>query len=498
MEAPVFATGECCLRPTAMMYRNLCAMDVEEICRANPVDGMVLLVGCDKTTPACLMGASSTNLPTIIVSGGPMLNGRHRGEVIGSGTSIWKMHAQRKAGKLSQAEFHAAEAGMSRSTGTCNTMGTASTMACMAESLGMSLSGNAAIPAVDARRKALAHMSGMRIVDLVKDNIRPSDIMTRTAFENAIKINCAIGGSTNAIIHLLAIAGRVGVPLTLDDFDSLGRDVPTIVNLQPAGEYLMEEFYYAGGLPPVIKALIEGGHFCGDAMTVSGSNHEANVQDAENFDAKVILPLDEPLAKPPHVAILKGNLAPNGAVIKVSAASPHLLQHTGRAVVFRDIDDYKERIDDDDLDVDENCVLVLQNCGLKGYPGMAEVGNVALPAKLLKKGIEDMVRVSDARMSGTAFGTVVLHASPEAAVGGNINFVSDGDIVTLDVEKRIISFDVSDKELERRRSNWTPPKPPSGGGYAKLFFDAVESPDLGADFDFLKGCRGAAVPKYSH
>ena len=426
-----------------------------------------------------------------------MLNGRHRGEVIGSGTSIWKMHAARKAGKLSNREFHAAETGMSRSTGTCNTMGTASTMACMAESLGMCLSGNAAIPAVDSRRKALAHMSGMRIVDLVKENVRPSDILTREAFENAIRVNCAIGGSTNAIIHLLAIAGRVGVPLKLDDFDSLGRNVPTIVNLMPAGKYLMEEFYYAGGLPPVIKALIEARQFHGNVMTVSGCNHEKNVQDAENFDSKVILPLDDPLAKSPHVAILKGNLAPNGAVIKVSAASKHLLQHTGKAVVFRDIDDYKERIDDDDLDVDENSVLVLQNCGLRGYPGMAEVGNMALPAKLLANGIEDMVRISDARMSGTAFGTVVLHVSPEAAVGGNINFILDGDNITLDVEKRIISVDLSDEELERRRSEFTPHKPPSGG-YARLFYDSIEGPELGADFDFLKGCRGAAVPKESH
>jgi len=473
MEAPVFATGECCLRPTAMMYRNLCAMDVEEICRANPVDGIVLLVGCDKTTPACLMGACSTNLPTMVVSGGPMLNGRHRGKVIGSGTSIWKMHADRKAGKLSQSEFYAAECGMSRSTGTCNTMGTASTMACMAEALGMSMSGNAAIPAVDSRRKALAHMSGIRIVDLVKENVCPSDILTRDAFENAIKVNCAIGGSTNAIIHLLAIAGRVGVPLKLEDFDVVGRDVPTIVNLMPAGKFLMEEFYYAGGLPVVIKELIKGDYLHSDIMTVTGKSHRENVSEVENFDQEVILPLDKPLAAPPHVAILRGNLAPNGAVIKVSAASKHLLQHTGRACVFSDIDDYKARVDDEDLDVDEHSVLVLQSCGLRGYPGMAEVGNMALPAKLLKKGIEDVVRISDARMSGTAFGTVVLHVSPEAAVGGNINFVKDGDIITLDVKERIISVDVSQEEFEKRRLNWIPPPPPESG-YARLFHDKIE------------------------
>eukprot|EP00579_Thalassiosira_antarctica_P009570 CAMPEP_0201910748 /NCGR_PEP_ID=MMETSP0903-20130614/2004_1 /ASSEMBLY_ACC=CAM_ASM_000552 /TAXON_ID=420261 /ORGANISM="Thalassiosira antarctica, Strain CCMP982" /LENGTH=507 /DNA_ID=CAMNT_0048445419 /DNA_START=689 /DNA_END=2213 /DNA_ORIENTATION=- len=471
-----------------MMYRNLCAMDVEEIGRANPVDGMVLLVGCDKTTPACLMGACSTDLPTIVVSGGPMLNGRHRGKVIGSGTSMWEMHDQRKRGALSQAEFHAAEGGMSRSTGTCNTMGTASTMACMAESLGISLPGNAAIPAVDSRRKALAHMSGMRIVEMVKENVRPSDILTRESFENAIKVNCAIGGSTNALIHLLAIAGRVkgGCPLTLDDFDTLGRDIPTIVNLMPAGEFLMEEFYYAGGLPVVIRALIEKGHLNADVMTVSGMSLRDNVADAENFDEKVIMSLESPLTKPPHIAVLRGNLAPNGAVIKVSSASKHLLQHSGPACVFQSIDDYKSRIDDEDLDCDENSILVLQNCGLRGYPGMAEVGNMALPAKMLKKGIEDMVRISDARMSGTAFGTCILHVSPEAALGGNINHVRDGDVITLDVNERTVSVDVSEEELEKRKSNWTPPLPPRSG-YAKLFHDCIEGPELGADFDFLKG-----------
>ncbi|KAL9186772.1 hypothetical protein ACHAXT_010492 [Thalassiosira profunda] len=497
MEAPVFATGECCLRPTAMMYRNLCAMDVEEICRANPVDGVVLLVGCDKTTPACLMGACSVDLPTIVVSGGPMLNGRHRGEVIGSGTSLWKLHAQKKSGTLSSSEFYAAEAGMSRSTGTCNTMGTASTMACMAEALGMSLSENAAIPAVDSRRKALAHMSGMRIVELVKENVKPSDILTREAFENAIKVLCAIGGSTNVLIHLLAIAGRVGVPLTLDDFDSLGRDVPTIVNLMPAGKYLMEEFYYAGGLPVVIKALIEEGHLHADAVTVTGSTQQQNVADADNFDENVILPLASPLSKPPHVAVLRGNLAPNGAVIKVSAASEHLLHHRGRAVVFKDIDDYKARIDSDELDCDETSVLVLQSCGLRGYPGMPEVGNMALPSKMLKQGVEDMVRISDARMSGTAFGTVVLHVSPEAALGGPLNFIRDGDMISLNVTERSISVDISDEEFARRRSGWSPPPPPESG-YARLFHDRVEGPELGADFDFLRGCRGSVVPKYSH
>mmetsp|Transcript_35251 Transcript_35251/g.74373 ORF Transcript_35251/g.74373 Transcript_35251/m.74373 type:complete len:360 (+) Transcript_35251:33-1112(+) len=359
-------------------------------------------------------------------------------------------------------------------------------------------------------------MSGMRIVEMVKENIKPSDILTRQSFENAIKVNCAIGGSTNAVIHLLAIAGRVGVPLKLDDFDTLGKDIPTIVNLMPAGEFLMEEFYYAGGLPVVIRALMmddDGGinnHLHADAMTVSGMTlgDVVMADNAENFDDKVILPLERPLAHPPHLAVFKGgydrcpnngqvNLAPNGAVMKVSAASKHLLQHSGRAVVFEDIEDYKARIDDDDLDCDENSVLVLRNCGLRGYPGMAEVGNMALPAKILKKGIEDMVRISDARMSGTAFGTCVLHVSPESAVGGIISHVRDGDVITLDVNARTISMDISEEELEQRKLNWTPPPPPQSG-YARLFHNRIEGPELGADFDFLKGCRGPAVPKYSH
>lgn len=497
LEAPVFATGECCLRPTAMMYRNLASMDVEEIGRANPVDGMVLLVGCDKTTPACLMGAASTDLPTIVVSGGPMLNGRVRGRVVGSGTTLWKMHADLKAGRISDSELFAAEGGMSRSSGTCNTMGTASTMACMAEALGMTLPGNAAIPAVDSRRKVLAHNSGKRIVDLVQKNMRPSDVMTRVAFENAIRVLSAIGGSTNAVIHLLGIAGRVGVSLTLNDFDIVGRSVPIIVNLMPAGKYLMEEFYYSGGLPVVMKALINAGHLDGSAATVSGKPLADNVASAENFDPKVIRPVEEPLCKAPHIAVLQGNLAPNGAVIKLSAATKKLMLHTGRAVVFEDIDDYKARIDAEDLDVDADSVLLLKNCGLRGYPGMAEVGNMALPRRLLQKGVKDMVRISDARMSGTAFGTVVLHTAPEAAVGGPIAFVRDGDTITLDVANRTLMVDVSNDELERRRVGWRSPVPPSGG-YSRLFYDHIEGPDLGADFDFLKGCRGAAVPKESH
>lgn len=496
LEVPVFSTGESCLRPTAMLYRNLAAMDVEEL-RANPVDGFVLLVGCDKTTPACMMGAASTDLPTIVVSGGPMLNGWYKGQKIGSGTSNWKLHADLKTGRISEKDLLEAEPAMSRSSGTCNTMGTASSMACIAESLGMSLSGNAAIPAVDARRKVLAHRSGKRIVGLVKENVKPSDIMTRGAFENAIRVLAAIGGSTNAVIHLLAIAGRVGVPLALEDFDIQGRNIPTIVNLMPAGEYLMEEFYYAGGLPVVLKSLIDAGLLHATAKTVTGRSLAENVADAENYDTKVIRPIDNPITDEPHIAVLRGNLAPNGAVIKLSAGSKSLLSHSGKAVVFENIDDYKERIDAPDLEVDKDSILVLKNCGLRGYPGMAEVGNMALPTKLLKEGITDMVRVSDARMSGTAFGTVILHVSPEAALGGPLALVKNGDMISLDVENRQLNLQVSEEEIQQRKTNWVAPLPPASG-YARLFHDHVEGPDLGADFDFLKGCRGASIPRDSH
>ncbi|HEY4191647.1 MAG TPA: IlvD/Edd family dehydratase, partial [Mesorhizobium sp.] len=402
VEFPVFSTGESSLRPTAMMYRNLAAMDVEEALRANPLDGVVLLVGCDKTTPALLMGAASVDIPAIAVSGGPMLNGWFRGERVGSGTALWQMSEDIKAGKMTREDFLEAEQAMSRSPGSCNTMGTASTMASMAEALGMALSGNAAIPAVDSRRRVMAHLTGRRIVQMVKDDLKPSDILTRQAFENAIRVNGAIGGSTNAVIHLLAIAGRIGVDLTLDDWDRLGRDVPTVVNLMPSGKYLMEEFFYAGGLPVVIKRLGEAGMLHGDALTVSGEAIWDEVKDAVNWNEDVILPVERALTSHGGVAVLKGNLAPKGAVLKPSAASPHLMQHRGRAVVFEDIDDYKRKIDDEALDIDESCIMVMKNCGPRGYPGMAEVGNMGLPPKVLRKGITDMVRISDARMSGTA------------------------------------------------------------------------------------------------
>jgi len=498
VEVPVFSASENTFRPTAMMYRNLAAMAVEEAMRAQPIDGAVLLVGCDKTTPSLLMGAASTDLPSIAVSGGPMLNGWFRGERVGSGTALWQMSEDIKAGKMTQEDFLEAEQSMSRSSGTCNTMGTASTMASMAEALGMALSGNAAIPGVDARRRVMAQMTGRRIVQMVKDDLKPSDIMTKQAFENAIRTNGAIGGSTNAVIHLLAMAGRVGVDLTLDDWDRLGRDVPTIVNLMPSGKYLMEEFFYAGGLPVVLKRLGEAGMLHKDALTVSGGPVWDEVKDARNWNEDVILPVEKALTPQGGIAVLRGNLAPGGAVLKPSAASPHLMKHRGRAVVFEDIDDYKAKINDDALDIDETCVMVLKMCGPKGYPGMSEVGNMGLPPKVLKMGITDMVRISDARMSGTAYGTVVLHTSPEAAQGGPLAIVRNGDMIELDVENRRIHLDVPQPEIEARLAAWQPPTDGPQSGYAKLFFDHVEGAEIGADFDFLRGCRGAAIPKDSH
>ncbi|WP_259782361.1 L-arabinonate dehydratase [Aestuariispira ectoiniformans] len=498
VEFPVFSAGESSLRPTAMIYRNLAAMDVEEALRANPLDGVVLMVGCDKTTPALMMGAASVDIPAIVVSGGPMLNGWFRGERLGSGTALWQMSEDIKAGKISREDFLEAEQSMSRSPGSCNTMGTASSMASMAEALGMALSGNAAIPAVDSRRRVMAQMTGRRAVQMVKDDLKPSDILTREAFENAIRTNGAIGGSTNAVIHLLALAGRIGVDLTLDDWDRFGRDIPTIVNLMPSGDYLMEEFFYAGGLPVVIKRLGEAGLLHKDALTVSGGTMWDEVKDARNWNEDVIRSFDKALTSQGGIAVLKGNLAPKGAIIKPSAASPHLMKHRGRAVVFENIDDYKARIEDEALDIDETCVMVLRNCGPKGYPGMAEVGNMGLPPKVLRKGITDMVRISDARMSGTAYGTVVLHSAPEAAVGGPLAIVRTGDMIELDVAERRLHLDLPDDEIERRLSEWQSPIEPPVGGYAQLFHTHVQGADTGADFDFLKGGRGKEVPRESH
>jgi dihydroxy-acid dehydratase len=498
MEFPVMSPSESAFRPTAMMFRNLCAMDVEECLRGQPIDGVVLLAGCDKTTPALIMGAASVDIPAILVSGGPMLNGYFRGERVGSGTHLWKFSEAVKAGAMTAEEFVEAEASMSRSAGACNTMGTASTMASMAEALGMALSGNAAIPAVDSRRRVMAHLTGRRIVQMVKDDLKPSDILTRQAFENAMRVNGAIGGSTNAVIHLLAMAGRVGLDLTLDDWDRQGRDIPTIVNLMPSGAYLMEEFFYAGGLPVVIKALAEGGKLHKKALTVSGDTIWNEVKGVRNWNEDVIRPVTNPLTAQGGIAVLRGNLAPNGAVLKPSAASPHLMQHRGRAVVFEDIDDYKARIEDEALDIDETCIMVMKNCGPRGYPGMAEVGNMGLPPKVLRKGITDMVRISDARMSGTAYGTVVLHVAPEAAQGGPLAVVRTGDFIEVDVAGRRLHLDIPAEELTARLAAWKCPVARPNGGYAQLYHDHVQGADTGADLDFLIGPRGNAVAREAH
>ena len=496
LEFPVMSLGETLLRPTAMLYRNLASMDVEESIRGNPIDGVVLLMGCDKTTPSLLMGASSVNLPTIGVSGGPMLNGKWRGQELGSGTGVWSMSEQVRAGTLKLQDFFEAESCMHRSHGHCMTMGTASTMASMVEALGIGLPGNAAYPAVDGRRNVLAREAGRRIVQMVKDDVRISQILTREAFENAIRTLAAIGGSTNAVIHLIAIAGRLGVPLNIDDFEKLGSEMPCLVDLQPSGQYLMEDFCYAGGLPVVMKEIAQ--HLHTQALTVSGQTVGENIAPAENYNPKVIRSLAKPFKEKAGIAILRGNLAPRGAVIKPSAATPSLMVHTGRAVVFEDSDDFHRRIDDEQLDVDETCILVLKNCGPKGYPGMAEVGNMPLPPKVLRKGVTDMVRISDARMSGTAYGTVVLHTAPEAAAGGPLALVQNGDTITLDVPQRKLHLHVDDQELARRRAAWKPPEPAMQSGYWKLYIDHVLQADEGADLDFLRGQRGAAVPKDNH
>jgi len=495
LEFPVMSLGETQLRPTAMLFRNLASMDVEESIRGNPIDGVVLLMGCDKTTPALLMGAASCDLPTIGISGGPMLTGHFRGKQLGSGTGVWQMSEDVRGGRMTQEEFTAAESCMHRSKGHCMTMGTASTMASMVEALGVALPGNAAIPAVDARRYRQAQLTGRRIVEMVEEEMVLSKILTRAAFENAIKTNAAIGGSTNAVIHLLAIAGRIGVKLELGDWDKLGSELPCLVNLQPSGKYLMEDFYYAGGLPAVmreIKHVLDG-----KALTVNGKSIGENFAEAPCWNRDVIKPLDEPFKAHAGIAVLRGNLAPDGAVIKPSAASPHLLKHKGRAVVFENIEDLHARIDDENLDIDENCIMVLKGCGPKGYPGMAEVGNMPLPPKLLRRGITDILRISDARMSGTAYGAVVLHVSPEAAAGGPLALVRNGDFIEVDVPGRRLHLEVSEAELAQRRAAWKPAPKPTRGWY-KLYVDHVQQAHLGADLDVLVGGSGAEVSRDSH
>ncbi len=497
VEFPIMSLGETLLKPTAMLFRNLASMDAEESIRGNPIDGVVLLTGCDKTTPSTLMGASSVGLPTIVVPGGPMLNGRYKGQTIGSGTHVWKFDEDMKTGKMTQEECDVAESCMSRSIGHCMTMGTASTMACMVESLGLTLSGAAAIPAADSRKKVMAQLSGRRIVEMVKENLTIDKILTREAFENSIIVNAAVGGSSNFIIHLMAIAGRIGVDISLDDFDQLGSKIPLLLNLMPSGTYLMEDFYYAGGLPVILKELKDRLHK--NVVTVTSRNHHENIEgNTDCYNSDVIATYEKPFIPEAGCVVVKGNLALNGAVIKPSAASPALMKHCGRAVVFESIEDYHARIDNPDLDIDETCVMVLKYVGPVGYPGMPEVGNMALPQKILQKGIKDMVRISDGRMSGTAYGTAVLHVSPESAIGGNLALVQNGDMIELDVPQRKLHLHVSDAELALRKTKWQAPNPSATRGYVSLYIKHVMGSDKGADFDFLLGSSGSVVVRDSH
>ncbi|WFB64793.1 dihydroxy-acid dehydratase [Sphingobacterium sp. WM] len=495
LEFPVMSLGETLMKPTAMLFRNLASMDVEESIRANPIDGVILLCGCDKTTPSLVMGACSVDLPTIVVSGGAMLTGKYKGKDIGT-SDLWRFADESKKGLLSEEEMNMAEAGMCRSIGHCAVMGTASTMAGMVESLGLTLPGNAAIPAADSNRKVLARMSGRRIVQLIKDDVKMSDILKREAFENAIKVNAAIGGSTNFAIHLMAIAGRIGVELNLEDFDHFSKDIPLVANLQPSGKYFMEDLYYAGGIPAVMNSIQAALNL--DVLTVNGRTIAENIADQVSLNDEVISSTDQPFNPRSGIVVLKGNLCENGAVIKPSAATPALMKHRGKAVVFENIEDYKAKIDSPDLDVDANSVLVLKNVGPKGYPGMPEVGNMGIPKKLLEKGVNDMVRISDGRMSGTGFGTVVLHVSPESAIGGTLALVQDGDEIELDVEARKLNLLVDAKELNLRKQNLKQDFNVYSRGYCKLYVDHVEQAHLGADLDFLKGGSGSEVLRDSH
>lgn len=496
LEFPVTSLGETIMRPTTMLFRNLASMDTEESIRANPIDGVVLLTGCDKTTPSTLMGACSVDLPTIVVPGGPMLNGRFRGECIGSGSFNWLIKEKQSVEQYTAEDIHEVEIGAARSQGHCMTMGTASTMACMVEALGLTLPGAAAIPAVDSRKKVMAQLSGRRIVDMVKEDLKLSKILTREAFENAIVVNAAIGGSTNFIIHLIAIAGRIGIELKLEDFDNIGSKIPLLANLKPSGKYLMEDFYYAGGLPVVIKEMQKYLH--NDAITVNAKPIGENNRNPPCYNRDVIATIEAPLQQNAGIAVLKGNLCSDGAIIKPSAATPALMKHRGRAVVFETMEDYHQRIDDPLLDIDENCIMVLKGVGPVGYPGMPEVGNMDLPEKLLKRGIKDMVRISDGRMSGTAAGTVILHVSPESAIGGTLALVQNGDMINLDVEQRILQLDIPEAEINKRKAAWVAPAPMATRGYVKFFIDHVQQAHLGVDFDILLGGSGSEVTRDLH
>jgi dihydroxy-acid dehydratase len=483
LEFPTISLGEVFMRPTTMLYRNLMAMDVEESIRANPIDGVVLLCGCDKTTPAQLMGAASADIPAIMVPGGPMLSGQWRDRKLGSGTDGRKLFDLFRTGRLSEEEWCEIEGGIARSAGHCTVMGTASTMTSLAEALGMTLTGCANVPAPDSRRLSMAELSGRRAVDLVWEDLRPSRIMTRHAIENAITVDMAIGGSTNAVVHLLAIAGRLGIPLELEDFDRISRRTPYIANVKPSGEFLMEDFFYAGGLPATMREIMDLLH--ADALTVTGKTIGENVAQAECWRREVIRTKAEPLHTEGGTAILYGNLAPDGAVIKQTAASPRLLRHTGRAYVFENYQQMRAQIDSDDLPVDASTVLVMKNCGPKGAPGFPEWGHIPMPRVLLERGVDDMVRISDARMSGTSFGTVVLHVAPESAIGGPLALVQSGDLLELDVPGRQIELKVDAEELACRREKFQQPPPKYERGYGRLFLDHVTQANLGCDFDFL-------------
>lgn len=496
LEFPVTSLGETIMRPTTMLFRNLASMDTEESIRANPIDGVVLLTGCDKTTPSTLMGACSVDLPTIVVPGGPMLNGRFKGQCIGSGSFNWMVKEKQLVENYTAEDIHEAEVGAARSQGHCMSMGTASTMACMVEALGLTLPGAAAIPAVDARKKVMAQLSGRRIVEMVKENLTLSKILTRKAFENSIVVNAGVGGSTNLIVHLLAIAGRIGVELNLEDFDNIGSKIPLLANLKPSGQFLMEDFYYAGGLPVVIKELKKYLH--NEVITVNGKSLGENNANPICYNTEVIATIDKPLQEHAGIAVLKGNLCENGAIIKPSAATKALMKHRGAAVVFETMEDYHARIDDPALPIDETSVLVLKGVGPVGYPGMPEVGNVDLPEKLIRKGVKDIIRISDGRMSGTAYGTVILHVSPESSIGGTLALVKDGDMIELDVEQRRLHLDITDEELQKRKAEWKAPAPMADRGYVKFYIDHVQQAHLGADLDILRGGSGSVVTRDLH
>ncbi len=497
LEFPIVSLGEPVMRPTTMLFRNMLAMTAEELIRANPFDGVVLLTGCDKTTPGAIMGAASVDLPTMVITGGPMLNGKFRGKDIGSGTDVWKFTEEHRAGRMSEGDLYEAEACMARSAGHCMTMGTASTMAAIAEALGLQMSGGAAIPAADSRRLAFSHLVGRRIVEMVDEDLTLSKVVTKDALHNAIAVNAALGGSTNAIVHLLAIARRLNIDLELDEFDTIGRQVPLLVNLMPSGEYLMEDFYYAGGVPAVMaemKSVLKL-----NQITVSGKTVAEDIEGAPCWNREVIATWDNPVQPAgSSTVVLKGNIAPNGAVLKISAATPALLQHRGPALVFDRNEDYIEASDDPDLDVTADTVLIVRNSGPKGYPGFPEVGNMPLPKKLLEAGVTDMVRLSDARMSGTGFGTCVLHVSPESAAGGPLGIVQTGDTVILDVENRSLDIDVSQEEIFRRMETFAPQHAQAKRGWEQLYIQHVTGADVGADLDFLEGSSGSGPARHSH